>query len=169
MGFDVGIFCRGLQCGLGDSVGRRYGGVVGRGELGRGEVGRDEVGCGEVGHRLTAEVSGFWWVGSDRVWGGFLHYFFFPSLFDLSSCVWCGFCFWVCLICCADLSGYVCVCVCVCFFFKVALVDVGLCRWWLVGVVVAVVVGGCCCDNGGCAVVVVDGDEREKIIYYFNV
>ena len=55
------------------------------------------------------------------------------------------------------------------YFFKVALVDVGLCRWWLIGVIVTVVVGGCCCGNGGCAVVVVDGDEREKIIYYFNV
>ena len=30
------------------------------------------------------------------------------------------------------------------FFFKVALVDVGLCRWWLVSVVAAVVVGGYC-------------------------
>ena len=54
MGFDVGIFGRGLRRGLGDSVDRRYGGVVGRGELGRGEVG-----CGAVGHGLTAEVSGF--------------------------------------------------------------------------------------------------------------
>ena len=53
----------------------------------------------------------------------------------------------------------------VCFYFKVALVDVGLCRWWLVGVVA---VGGHCCSNGGCAIVV-DGDDREKIIYYFNV
>ena len=49
---------------------------------------------------------------------------------------------------------------------KVVLVDVGLCRWWLVGVVA---VGGRCCGNGGCAVVVVDGDDREEIIYYFNV
>ena len=54
MGFDVGIFWHGLQRGLGDGVGRRFGGVVGHGELGRGEVGR-----GEVGHRLIAEVSGF--------------------------------------------------------------------------------------------------------------
>ena len=51
-------------------------------------------------------------------------------------------------------------------FFKVALVDVGLCWWWLVGVVA---IGGRCCGNGGCAVVVVDGDDREEIIYYFNV
>ena len=43
------------------------------------------------------------------------------------------------MICRADLSGCVCV-----FFFKVALVDVGLCRWWLVSVVAAVVVGGYC-------------------------
>ena len=57
------------------------------------------------------------------------------------------------------------VCVCVCFFFKVALVDVGLCQWWLVGVIA---VGGHCCSNGGCAIVV-DVDDREKIIYYFNV
>ena len=80
----------------------------------------------------------------------------------------CGFEFWdgadgfeICG--CANLFG--CVCVCVCFFFKVALVDVGLCQWWLVGVVA---VGGHCCSNGGCAIVV-DGDDREKIIYYFNV
>ena len=69
-----------------------------------------------------------------------------------------------------DLSGCVCVNVCVfyfIYFFKVALVDVGLCRWWLVGVVV--VVGGCCSNSGGCVVVVVDGDNREEIIYYFNV
>ena len=59
MGFDVSIFWHGLRHGLGDGVGRRYGGVVGRGELGHGEVGRSEVGCGEVGHGLTAEVSGF--------------------------------------------------------------------------------------------------------------
>ena len=52
------------------------------------------------------------------------------------------------------------------FFFKVALVDVGLCRWWLVDVVA---VGGRCCGSGGCAVVVVDSDDREEIIYYFNV
>ena len=50
-------------------------------------------------------------------------------------------------------------------FFKVALVDVGLCRWWLVGVVA---VAGRCCDNGGCVIVVVDGNDREEIIYYFN-
>ena len=50
--------------------------------------------------------------------------------------------------------------------FKVALMDVGLCRRWLVGVVV---VGGRCCGSGGCAVVVVDGDNRKAIIYYFNV
>ena len=50
--------------------------------------------------------------------------------------------------------------------FKVALVDVGLCRWWLVG---CVVVGGRCCGSGGCIVVVVDGDNRKAIIYYFNV
>ena len=52
------------------------------------------------------------------------------------------------------------------FYFKVALVDVGLCRWWLVGVVA---VGGRCCGSGGCAIVVVDGGYREEIIYYFNV
>ena len=41
-----------------------------------------------------------------------------------------------------------------------------------ISVVVAVVVGGCYCGSGGYAVVVVDavdGDEREEIIYYFNV
>ena len=43
-------------------------------------------------------------------------------------------------------------------YFKVALVDVGLCRWWLAGIVV---VGGRCYGSGGCAVVVVDGDDRE--------
>ena len=52
------------------------------------------------------------------------------------------------------------------FYFKVALVDVGLCRWWLAGVIA---VASRCCSNGGCAVVVVDGDDREEIIYYFNV
>ena len=62
-----------------------------------------------------------------------------------------------------------------------ALVTIGLCRWWMwvcgiggcgfvpvmaVGVVVAVVVvGGRCCGSGGCAVVVV----VEELIYYFNV
>ena len=45
----MGIFWCGLQRGLGDGVGRGYGGMVGHGELGR----------GEVGHGLTAEVSGF--------------------------------------------------------------------------------------------------------------
>ena len=49
------------------------------------------------------------------------------------------------------------------------MVDVGLCRWWLVGVVATVVVGGCHCGNGVCDHVVVDGGEREEIIYYFNV
>ena len=68
MGSDVGIFWHGLRHRSGDSVGRGYGGVVGRGE----------VGHGEVGHRLTVEMSGFWWVGSMRVWGGFLHQFFSP-------------------------------------------------------------------------------------------
>ena len=63
---------------------------------------------------------------------------------------------------CADLSGFILFY----YFFKVALVDVGLCWWWLVGVVA---IGGRCCGNGGCAVVVVDGDDREEIIYYFNV
>ena len=61
------------------------------------------------------------------------------------------------------ISLVVCMCV---FFFKVALVDVGLCRWWLVGVVA---VGGRCCGSGGCAIIVVDGDYKEEIIYYFNV
>ena len=54
MGFDVSIFWHGLRRGLGDGVGHRYGGVVGRGE-----VGCSELGCGEVGHGLTTEVSGF--------------------------------------------------------------------------------------------------------------
>ena len=67
MGSDVGIFWHGLRHKSGDSVGRGYGGVVGRGKLG----------CGEVGHGLTVEVSEFLWVGSDGVWGGFLHHFFF--------------------------------------------------------------------------------------------
>ena len=49
MGFDVGIFWRGLRHGLGDGVGCGYGGVVGCGKLGR----------GKVGHGLTTEVSGF--------------------------------------------------------------------------------------------------------------
>ena len=57
MGSDVGIFWLELRRGLGDGVGHGYGGVVGR----------DELGCGKVGHELTAEVSGFWWVGSDGV------------------------------------------------------------------------------------------------------
>ena len=64
----------------------------------------------------------------------------------------------------------------------VALVTIGLCRWWMwvcgiggcgfvpvmaVGVVVAavVVIGGHCCGCGGCAVVVV----VEELIYYFSV
>ena len=58
------------------------------------------------------------------------------------------------------------VCVCVCFLFIYYFFFL---RRWLVGVVGAVVVDGCFCGNGGCAVVVVDGDERENIIYYFNV
>ena len=67
---------------------------------------------------------------------------------------------------------------------NLALVDVGLCWWWLwiccgyefgnvfvpvvaVGVVAAmVVVGGRCCGSGGCTVVVV---VDEELIYYFNV
>ena len=67
---------------------------------------------------------------------------------------------------------------------KLALVDVGLCRWWpwiccgyefgngfvsvvAVGVVEAmVVVGGRYCGSGGCTVVVV---VDEELIYYFNV
>ena len=52
------------------------------------------------------------------------------------------------------------------YFFKVALVDVGLCQWWLAGVIA---VASRCCSNGGCAVVVVDVDDRKEIIYYFNV
>ena len=64
---------------------------------------------------------------------------------------------------CADLSV---VFLFLFLLFKVALVDVGLCRWWLVGVIV---VGGRCCSSGGCAIVVVDGDNRKAIIYYFNV
>ena len=52
------------------------------------------------------------------------------------------------------------------FFLKLGLVDVGLCRWWLVNVVA---VGGRCCGNGGCVIVVVNGDDRKEIIYYFNV
>ena len=47
---------------------------------------------------------------------------------------------------------------------------VGGCGFVLVGVVVAMVVGGYCCGSGGCAIVVVGvGNEREEIIYYFNV
>ena len=38
-------------------------------------MGHGELGCGELGHGLTVEVSGFWWVGSNGVWGGFLHRF----------------------------------------------------------------------------------------------
>ena len=52
------------------------------------------------------------------------------------------------------------------FLLKVALVDMGLCQWWLTDVVA---VGSLCCSSGGCAIVVVDGDDREEIIYYFNV
>ena len=52
------------------------------------------------------------------------------------------------------------------FFFKVLLVDVGLCRWWLsvflrqwllVAVVAIVVVGGCCFGSGGVVIVVGGG------------
>ena len=63
------------------------------------------------------------------------------GLFDLG----CGFVWFGCVFCRADLSGcvwfampiYLVVCLFVCFFFffffffMVALVDVGLCRWWL--------------------------------------
>ena len=52
----------------------------------------------------------FWmWVcvdGCGFVWFGCIF-----CRADLFSCVWCGFCFWVCLICHADFSG------CVFFFF----------------------------------------------------
>ena len=65
---------------------------------------------------------------------------------------------------CADLSS--CVFSFFLFFLKVALVEVGLCQWWLAGVVA---VGSRCCSSGGCAIVVADGDDREEIIYYFNV
>ena len=57
---------------------------------------------------------------------------------------------------CADLFG--CVLFLFFIFFKVALVDVGLFRWWLASVVA---VGGHCCGSGGCAIVVVDGDDRK--------
>ena len=47
-------------------------------------------------------------------------------------CAGVGFGMWVCLVwwmwVCADLSGCV---LFFYFFFEVALVDVGLCRWWL--------------------------------------
>ena len=46
------------------------------------------------------------------------------------------------------------------FFFKG---DIGGCG------LVPTVAGRCCCSSGGCDVVVVDVDEREEIIYYFNV
>ena len=42
----------------------------------------------------------------------------------------------------------------------------------VIGVVAVAVVSGYCCGSGGCAVVVidvVDCDEREDIIYYFNM
>ena len=56
------------------------------------------------------------------------------------------------------------------YFFKVALVDVGLCWWWLS----MLLRRGCwwCCGSGGCAVVVVvvdDDDDKEELIYYFNI
>ena len=109
------------------------------------------------------------WVlmSSDGVWGGFLHPFFpllfaLSSLFDLYGCVWCGFCFWVCLIYPVDLSGYACVCACVCvcvcvFFFQGGIGGRGFVPMVAVGVVAAVVVGGHCCGSGGGIVVVVGG------------
>ena len=52
------------------------------------------------------------------------------------------------------------------FFFKVALVDVGLCRWWLSVLLRQwiLVTSSCVVD-----VIVVDDDNGENIIYYFNV
>ena len=56
------------------------------------------------------------------------------------------------------------------FLFIYFLSGFGGCGFVLVSVVAAMVVGGYCCDSGGCAIVVVGvGNEREKIIYYFNV
>ena len=71
-----------------------------------------------------------WWVfllglfdlGCGFVWFGCVF-----CRANLSGCVWCGFCFWVCLICRANLSVFFIFFL----FFKVALVDVGLCQWWL--------------------------------------
>ena len=52
------------------------------------------------------------------------------------------------------------------FFFKVVLVDVGLCRWRLLVLLRQwiLVTGSCAVD-----VVVVVDDNKENIIYYFNV
>ena len=56
------------------------------------------------------------------------------------------------------------------YLFIYFLSGFGGCGFVLVSVVAAMVVGGYCCGSGGCAVVVVDvGNEREEIIYYFNV
>ena len=156
MGFDVGIFWRGLRHGSRDSVGREYGGVVGRSELGR----------GEVGHGLTVEVSGFWWVCSNGVWGGFLHWFFFFFFFLILHSLLSIRSLWLCLtwVLLLDLFD---------LMWVLLLGSVGRCGF------VPMVAGWCCCSSGCwwlllrqwwmCCYVVVDGDEREKIIYYFNV
>ena len=47
------------------------------------------------------------------------------------------------------------------FFFEVALVDVGLCRWWLSVLLPVVAVGDDDDDS--------DRDREEEVIYYFNV
>ena len=44
-----------------------------------------------------------------------------------------------------------------------------VCAGVVVGVVAAVIVSGRCCSSGGCTVVVVDVDDREELIYYFNM
>ena len=52
------------------------------------------------------------------------------------------------------------------FFFKVALVDVGLCQWWLSMLLQQwiLVAGGYAVD-----IVAVVDNNGEEIIYYFNV
>ena len=66
------------------------------------------------------------------------------GLFDLG----CGFVWFGCVFCCADLSGFFFFC----FFLRW--------RWWMW----VCASGGCrcCCGSGGCAVVVVDDDEDDR-------
>ena len=116
------------------------------------------IGLLSIGLQWWVLLLGLFDLGCEFVW--------FDCVFchaDLFSCVWYGFCFWVCLIWGVGLFDLI-----VFFAVPIFLVvfDVGFAfgfsfwRWWM-----WVCAGGgcrCCCGGGGCAVVVVDDDEDDR-------